>query len=95
MDDVGKRALNSKAKWQGQEKDALWRASFSCSCLGTSRGGRNVLFLSVLLDGQFAAVVPAFGAYVVIHNLGTAIAAGGELRFLQAVVRSSLGRSGL
>lgn len=53
------------------------------------------LSLSVLLDSKFTSVVSAFGTYVVIHYLGTAIAAGGELSCLQAVVRSSLGRSGL
>ena len=53
------------------------------------------LGLGVFFDGKFTSVVSAFGTYVVIHDLGTAVAASGELCFFQAVVRSSLGRSGL
>ena len=53
------------------------------------------LLFGVLLDGEFAAVVTAFGAYVVIHYLCAAIAAGCQLGALQRVVRSSLGRTGL
>ena len=56
---------------------------------------RGCLFLGVLFDGQFAAVVTAFGANVVIHDLCAAVAASGQLGFLQRIVRSSLGRSGL
>ena len=48
------------------------------------------LCLGVLLDGEFAAVVTAFGAYVVIHYWSSAIAASGELCFLQGVVCSAL-----
>ena len=48
------------------------------------------LGLCVLLDGKFAAVVTAFGAYVVIHYRSAAIAARGELGFLQTVVCSAL-----
>lgn len=48
------------------------------------------LCLGVLLDGEFAAVVTAFGAYVVIHYWSTAVAAGGKLCFLQGVVCSAL-----
>ena len=44
----------------------------------------------VLLDGEFAAVVTAFGAYMVIHYWSAAIAARGELGFLQTVVCSAL-----
>lgn len=53
------------------------------------------LCFSVFLDSKFTAVISAFGTYVVIHYRSTAVAASGELCFLQAVVRSSLGRSGL
>ena len=47
------------------------------------------LLLDVLLDGQFASVVPALGANMVIHYRSAAIAARGELGFLQTVVCSA------
>lgn len=53
------------------------------------------LGFDVLLDGKFAAVVTAFGTNVVHHNLGTTVAARGQLGSLQAVVRSSLSCSRL
>jgi hypothetical protein len=62
----------------------LWGSSriVCAKCIG--------LCLGVLLDGEFAAVVTAFGAYVVIHYWSTAVAAGGKLCFLQGVVCSAL-----
>ena len=53
------------------------------------------LLLSVLFDCEFASVVSAFGTYMVVHYLCAAIAASRQLRALQRIVRSSLGRSGL
>lgn len=49
----------------------------------------------IFFDSEFTTVVPTLGAYMVIHYLCAAIAACSQLRFLQRVVRSSLGRSGL
>ena len=72
----------------GQERtkkyvNALWDVHvLFAKCIG--------LCLGVLLDGEFAAVVTAFGAYVVIHYWSTAVAAGGKLCFLQGVVCSAL-----
>jgi len=48
-----------------------------------------------VFDSEFAAVVAALGANMVVHDLCTAVAACGQLRFLQRIVRSSLGRTGL
>ena len=53
------------------------------------------LLLGTFFDGEFTTIVAALGANVVIHNLGSAVAASGQLRFLQRIVRSSLGRTGL
>ena len=55
----------------------------------------NYLFLSTFFNGEFSTIVAALGANVVIHYLSSAVAACGQLRFLQRVVRSSLSRSGL
>ena len=53
------------------------------------------LCLVVFLDSEFAAIVTAGGAYMVIHNGLAAVAASRELGCLQTVVRSSLSRTGL
>ena len=53
------------------------------------------LFLGAFFDGEFTSVVAALGAYMVVHDLCAAIAAGSQLGALQRIVRSSLGRSGL
>ena len=63
-------------------------ALFQLATLGRLR-------LSVFLDGEFTSVVAALGAYMVIHHLGAAVAASGQLRRLQTVVSSSLRRTGL
>ena len=54
-----------------------------------------MLLLVALGDGEFAAVVAALGAYMVIHNSCAAVAAGAQLAGFQRVVRSSFGRSRL
>ena len=53
------------------------------------------LGFDVFLDGQFAAVVTAFGTYVMHQDLSTTVAARGQLRSLKAVVRSSFSCSRL
>ena len=53
------------------------------------------LCLDILFDGEFASVISAFGTYVMHHDLGTTVAACGQLRSLKAVMRSSFSRSRL
>jgi len=53
------------------------------------------LLLGTFFDGELTTVVAALGAYMVVHNLGSAVAASGQLRFLQRIMRSSLSRTGL
>ena len=56
---------------------------------------RSGLGLGAFLDGKLAAVVTALGANVMEHNLCAAVAASGQLGFLQTVMSSSLGSSRL
>ena len=68
-----------------------WLDPLSCVCMTH----RVRLLLRVLLNGKFASVVAALGAYVMVHDLCTAVAACGQLGALLRIVRSSLGRTGL
>ena len=65
------------------------------SSLSWRKPYRRCLLLAAVFDGEFSAVVAALGANVVVHDLCAAVAASGQLRFLQRIVRSSLGRTGL
>lgn len=45
-----------------------------------SFGHKSLLLLGTFFDGEFTTIVAALGANVVIHNLGSAVAASGQLR---------------